>query len=451
MAEERGESRMPGDRGVDTERTPWGKVDRLRERMLRPGPQPSREEGARNQLERLYGAMVASVADKGYAATTVGDLLEISGVSRSSFYDLFRDKEDCFLATFDALLELGMAIVQTEMNGEGTLEERARRGMRKMLESVVLQPAAADLCFNHPYDLGPRGHEALEKAMTRFGEIIGPALAELTEREPLPPQMVRALLGGAQLIIQVHLRRGEERDLPDLTDHMMDWALSYEAPPVSLRLTGRHPREFESHPPAFVNYSQPERIVRALAAVAGERGYPAVTIAEIAARAQMSQATFYANFDDKEAALLATLDSAAAQAMAVMGPAARRSPDWPNALRAGFGALCVFSATEPDFARLANVEASAAGPKALAQRDRSLEQMRVLMKPGFMLNPDVPLFVADAIIGAVWGLFYQTIVGTGPQGMPEIAPLASYIALSPFIGAEAAAEVANGDGRGPRD
>ena len=353
MAEERGESQMPADGGVDAERTPWGKVDRLRERMLRPGPQPSREEGARNQLERLYGAMVASVADKGYAATTVGDLLEISGVSRSSFYDLFRDKEDCFLATFDALLELGMAIVQTEMNGEGTLEERARRGMRKMLESVVVQPAAADLCFNHPYDLGPRGHEALEKAMTRFGEIIGPALAELTGREELPPQMVRALLGGAQLIIQVHLRRGEERDLPDLADHMMDWALSYEAPPVPLRLTGRHPREFESHPPAFVNYSQPERIVRALAAVAGERGYPAVTIAEIAARAQMSQATFYANFDDKEAALLATLDSAAAQAMAVMGPAARRSPDWPNALRAGFGALCFFSATEPDFARLA--------------------------------------------------------------------------------------------------
>ena len=65
MAEERGESQMPADGGVDAERTPWGKVDRLRERMLRPGPQPSREEGARNQLERLYGAMVASVARQG--------------------------------------------------------------------------------------------------------------------------------------------------------------------------------------------------------------------------------------------------------------------------------------------------------------------------------------------------------------------------------------------------
>ncbi len=452
MAEERGESQMPADGGVDAERTPWGKVDRLRERMLRPGPQPSREEGARNQLERLYGAMVASVADKGYAATTVGDLLELSGVSRSSFYDLFRDKEDCFLATFDALLELGMAIVQTEMNGEGTLEERARRGMRKMLESVVVQPAAADLCFNHPYDLGPRGHEALEKAMTRFGEIIGPALAELSGREELPPQMVRALLGGAQLIIQVHLRRGEERDLPDLADHMMDWALSYEAPPVPLRLTGRHPREFESHPPAFVNYSQPERIVRALAAVAGERGYPAVTIAEIAARAQMSQATFYANFDDKEAALLATLDSAAAQAMAVMGPASRRSPDWPNALRAGFGALCFFSATEPDFARLAERRdlgrrAEGAGAaRPLDRADADPDETGLHAQPAMSRSSSPTRSSARSGASST-----RRSSARGRRRMPEIAPLASYIALSPFIGAEAAAEVANGDGRGPRD
>jgi AcrR family transcriptional regulator len=442
---------MPGEGRDAIDRTPWGKADRLRERMLRPGPQHSREEGARNQLERLYGATVACVADKGYAATTVGDLLELSGVSRSSFYDLFRDREDCFLATFDALMEMGIGIVNSELEGEGSLEERARRGLRRMFEAVALQPAAADLCYNHLYDLGPRGHEALQRAMETFGALIGPAIAEITGREELPPEMIRALLGGAQMIVQVHLRRGEEEKLPDLADHLMDWALSYEPPPVPLRLTGRHPREFEHYPPAFAAYSQPERIIRAFAAVAGERGYPAVTIAEIAARAQMSQATFYANFEDKEAALLATLDSAAAQAMAVILPAARRAPDWPNALRSGLGALCFFSATEPEFARLAAVETSAAGPRALAQRDRSIEQMRILMKPGFLLNPDVELFVADAIIGAVWGLFYQTIISKGPPGLPEIAPLASYIALSPFIGAEAAAEVANGDGRGPRD
>jgi AcrR family transcriptional regulator len=433
------------------ERTPWGDADRLRERMLRPGPQASPEEGARNQLERLYGAMVACVAEKGYSATTVGDLLDLSGVSRSSFYDLFRDKEDCFLATFDAILEMAVAIAEAEFEGEGDLEERARRALRKTFETIALQPAAADLCYNHPYDLGPRGQEALERAMTEFGALVGPTIAEISGREELPPEMIRALLGGAQMTVQVHLRRGEEGKLPDLADPLMDWALSYEKPPVPLRLTGRRPREFESYPPAFVAYSQPERIVRALAAVAGERGYPAVTIAEIAARAQMSQATFYANFADKEDALLAALDSAAAQAMAVIGPAARRSPDWPNALRAGLGALCFFAATEPDYARLAAIETSAAGQKALAQRDRSIEQMRILMKPGFMFNPDVELFVADAVIGAVWGLFTTTINNSGPKGMPDVSPLASYIALSPFIGAEAAAEVANGDGRGPRD
>ncbi len=171
---------MSGNAHGDVDRTPWGDADRLRERMLRPGPQPSRQGGARNQLERLYGAMVASVADKGYAATTVGDLLELSGVSRSSFYDLFRDKEDCFLATFDALLEMAIEIASTELEGEGTVEERARRALRRMFEAVVLQPAAADLCYNHPYDLGPRGHEALQRAMDHFGAVVGPAIADIT-------------------------------------------------------------------------------------------------------------------------------------------------------------------------------------------------------------------------------------------------------------------------------
>ena len=58
-------------------RTPWGNADQLRGRMLPPGPGRPREEVARNQRERLFGAMVACVAEKGYEATTVADLLEL--------------------------------------------------------------------------------------------------------------------------------------------------------------------------------------------------------------------------------------------------------------------------------------------------------------------------------------------------------------------------------------
>src|SRR6266576_3593372 len=79
--------------------TPWGESDSLRKRRLPPGPGRPREDVLAHQRERLFGAMVASVAMRGYRATTVGDLAEISGVSSRTFYDLFPDKEACFLAT----------------------------------------------------------------------------------------------------------------------------------------------------------------------------------------------------------------------------------------------------------------------------------------------------------------------------------------------------------------
>ena len=49
--------------------------------------------------------MVATVAEKGYEATTVADLVELSGVSRSAFYRHFADKQACFLAAIEALVE----------------------------------------------------------------------------------------------------------------------------------------------------------------------------------------------------------------------------------------------------------------------------------------------------------------------------------------------------------
>lgn len=432
-------------------RTPWGPAEKLRERALPPGPGTPREVGEKNQLDRVFGAMVACVANQGYEATTVRDLLELSGVSRSSFYSHFRDKEDCFLATLAALEKMGADVFYGGLDGEGTSREKAHRAVGRTLQAVAANPAAANLYNQTAYALGPRGRDALEKSMADFAPVLARAMAGITGREELPPKMIRAILGGAQFLVQVHLRRGEHERIPGLADPLIEWALGYEAPPTPLRLAGRQPKTVDSYPPAYVAYSPAERIIRALAATAGERGYPSVTIAEIAARAQMSQATFYAHFEDKEAALVAALDSSAMQTLAAVVPAARRAPDWPNGLRAGIGALCYFAAAEPDFARLATVETYAAGPKALEQRDTSIEMIRVLMHPGFKLaGKDFDPIVADAVLGAMWGLFYSQIVNEGPESMPEIAPLATYIGLSPFIGAEKAAAVANGDGRGSR-
>jgi len=73
------------------------------------------DEAEKNQRERLFAAMVARVAEQGYDATTVGDLVELSGVSRSAFYRHFSDKQACFIAAIESLVEPALATVSAGM------------------------------------------------------------------------------------------------------------------------------------------------------------------------------------------------------------------------------------------------------------------------------------------------------------------------------------------------
>jgi AcrR family transcriptional regulator len=440
---------MAGYGPAEMVQTPWGRADRLRERMLRPGPGMPREDVARSQRERLFAAAVAAVAGKGYEATTVADLLELSGVSRSAFYEHFRDKEDCVLATFAAVVEIVATALEQELSQDAPAEGRVRRSLALLFEAIAGQPATARLCFCDVYAVGERGRKAAEEAVERIAKAVGGTFAEI-RGEKVPDDMIKAMLGGVQSVVQGKMRRNEESSLPAATDALCEWALGYELPGAPLRLSGRRVRPAaDGRPPPFVAYSQAERIIRALAAGAGERGYPAVSIAEIAARASISQATFYSYFADKDSALEAALDSAGAQMLGVVLPAARRAPDWATAVRAAIGAICAFYAAEPDLARLVTVETYAAGDNALDLRDRAIGEIANLLQPGFEARPKLDPMIAQAALGAVWTLLYFRIVGGGPETLPPVAPLAAYMALAPFLGPEQAVEIANGDGRGP--
>ncbi len=430
-----------------SETTPWGDADHLRDRMLRPGPGIPREDVERSQRERLFAATVACVARNGYEATTVANLLELSGVSRSAFYRHFTDMDDCCVSTFEAVVDKALGLADDNLGGAGSLEGLSRGGLRAQLEMVVRQPNAAKFCFSDIYTVGERGRRAVDRATGSFEGMAGDTIGRLRDGDEALDGMVHGMLGGVQTIVQTKMRQGTVEALPEQTDDLLDWALAYESPSPQLRLAGRSTRP-NDQPRALVGHSQPERLIRALAAGAGERGYPAVTIAEIAARASVSQATFYSYFVDKNAALLAAVDSAGSQMLGVVMPAARRAPDWPNGIRAAIGSLCAFYAAEPDLARLAVVETYAAGPAALELRDHANAEVQGLLDPGLLAFPAVKQIVADAVFGAVWTLLYARIVNEGPQALPQIAPLATYMVLAPFLGMEGAVRVSNGDGRG---
>lgn len=438
-----GGAEIPGYRPPSMVRTPWGDAGQLRERKLPPGRGTPREEAERNQRERLFAAIVATVDEKGYEATTVADLVKLSGVSRSAFYRHFEDKQACFLAAIEALVEPTLRRIADEA-GAAAEPQRAERAFELLIELIVRQPAAAKMCIVEVYAAGPEGAALVDRMMDSATELAQRLLEQDPKHQGLPPDLVRAIVGGIQKVIHKRLYRGKEEELVELAPQLWDWVFRYPVPPGPLKATRRRNVKalpFEERQAAA---NPPERILRALASVVAEKGYPGATVAETVERAQTSQRTFYEHFKNKEDAIVAALDSGSAHMLAAALPAFRRAPDWQHAVHDTIEAMFAFGAEEPEYARLGGVEMYAAGKRALDQREVVTEGMEGLLAPGYELAPDTPPIAAEAVGGALYSLLYDHVNKRGPETLPDLVPTLVYVTLAPFLSAEEAYEVAIG-------
>lgn len=428
--------------------TPWGDATSLRDRRLPPGRSTSREEVRRNQRERLFAAMVASCEERGCEQTSVADVLEISGVSRATFYAHFNDKVDCLAAATRECLRLGIEAIGERVSGERSAEKQARAALEAFVEVIVAQPAAARMCLVEAYGIGEAGALPVLEAVEAIVQIAQETLEQMPDRKGMPLELTRALIAGIHRVVYERLQERREAELPGMVDMLWDWAMSYPVPPRPL-WRRRRARVMEPTPmPPFAAFEPEQRIIRGFAAAVAAKGYSETTIADVATAASISQGTFYEHFDSKDDAMLAALDSSGAQMLAAALPRARRAKDWPAAARGAIEASCAFLAAEPDFARLRAVAVYAAGREAIALRnDGGTAMLRTVLGPAFEDTPDVPELTLEALVGAIYGAIFDRLADDGPDALPEVAPLLTYLALAPFLGGETACAVATGDGR----
>jgi AcrR family transcriptional regulator len=434
---------VPGYRPPTMVRTPWGDAAQLRDKKLRPGRGTPRDEAERNQRERLFAAMVATVGEKGYEATTVADLVKLSGVSRSAFYKHYDDKQTCFLAAVEAMVEPALRRIGSDKSAPAGVE-RAQKAFASLMELIVSQPAAAKMCIVEVYAAGPDGAALVDRTIDSATALTARLLEQVPERKGLPIELVRALVGGIQKTIHKRLYRGQEEQLPALVPQLWDWLFSYPVPPGPLKATRRRVIKAVPFAERQAQSNPPERLLRALAAVVADKGYPDTTVAEIVERASTSQRTFYEHFKNKEDAIVAALDSGSAHMLAAALPAFRRAPDWPHAVHDTQEAMFAFGAEEPEYARLGGVEMYAAGKRALDQREAVTEGMEGLLAPGYELKPDTPPIAAEAIGGALYSLLYDHVNKKGPETLPDLVPTLVYVTLAPFLSRDGAYEVAIG-------
>lgn len=424
-------------------RTPWGESEDLKARRLPPGPSTPREQVLRIQRERILGAMVAAVEERGYGETRVADLVRISGVSRRDFYEHFLNLEECFLAAFDHLVAAAAKEITAAYRQPGAWDERLQAAFRRLIELVMEQPAAARMCLVEVYAVGQAGIARHTQLMRRCERIVRRAAAESPERAQLPPMVIRALVGGLMKVVRSRLRRREEQTLPELLPGLVRWALCYHTPPGKLPRRKLKPPA-EDQPIRYQVRSQTERLHAAVAKAVAAKGYGKLTISDIVAGAGISWSTFYEHFATKEEAFLAAHREGTQQVFMAALPYFERAPDWETAVADGFWGLLSYIVAEPEWARLGIVETFGASARALEQLDQAIELFQGPLAPGFERRPDADPIFGEAIGGAIWSVFYDQLTRRGPETIGEVLSPVVFVALAPFVGDERAYAVASG-------
>lgn len=197
----------------------------------------------RSQRERLLEAAIRVVAEKGYAATTVADLTREAGISRTTFYAMFDDKEGCFLAAYDRIVDVLVRRVAAAYESEGTWPERARAGLTALLEALAEEPDVARLALVDVGAAGPAAQRRFRAALQRLTPFFDEGRDFAPGGRNLPANTSRMAIGAVAGLIADELTEERAEDLPELlSDVLFATLVPYIGPEAAAREVGEKGR-----------------------------------------------------------------------------------------------------------------------------------------------------------------------------------------------------------------
>lgn len=190
---------------------------------LTGGPHGIAPERVREiQRERLLRAMTEVVAREGYAETTVRKLLAQARASRRTYYDLWVDKEDCYLDAYGVIADKLTARAADAFERGETPRERVRLAVEAIAGFCVEQPDSACACIVEGLAAGQAARAKRTELIDAIAATIAPALAELRPDAPSSALAARATVGGILELLYGPLARRDVKALRDLSEQIGD-------------------------------------------------------------------------------------------------------------------------------------------------------------------------------------------------------------------------------------
>lgn len=189
---------------------PGARAGRDPARAIKRGPRSMTPEAvAATQRERLYDALVHTVAEKGYASARVSDICAAAGVTRPAFYALFGGKEDAFLNTYRHGTAVVLRMMDQAYAAAADWRAGTRAALKVLLDVLASVPAFATMAIVEIDAAGPDARRVRTELLGRFAHFFADA-------PPAPDGLVETLVGGVYATIYGHVSAGRVADLPEL-------------------------------------------------------------------------------------------------------------------------------------------------------------------------------------------------------------------------------------------
>jgi AcrR family transcriptional regulator len=440
---------------IDDERTS------ARARSESVDTQQTGERRREDQRSRLLEAIVEVVAEAGYPGARIGDISARAGVSRATFYQLFENKEACFLAAHRKLVERLTADTASAIAG-GDPARAIDELFGALIDYARREPLAYGFLTHESMLAGPSSLEQRDRLMSQLAEQVDQVQRSVAGKTQLPELPTSILLGGLVRVLGMHMRRGHY-DSAELLAELLKWVECYRVADAGLGAgraairqaapSGRRavvgglapaplPRGRHRLPPALVGRVQRERILHATADVIYAKGYEDATVADIVASAGVSREVFYSHFHSRSDAFTATHKLVFEQMMATAaGAFIASSAQWPERVWDSWSAATTFVVGTPSLAHFAFVESYALGPSIARRTDEAVIAFTVFLRDGHRYVPDgaePPASLTSAIAGAVMETTSFYIRRARAAELFSVLPLMVYMILTPFVGARAA-------------
>jgi AcrR family transcriptional regulator len=195
-----------------------------------PSVQPHLGSVTERQRARMLDAITSVVADKGYVAATVADIVRSARVSRRTFYEQFASKEECFLESYRYGIEVLVERIQDAARAAADEGWRAElhAGVRAYLGVLVSEPRFARTHMLELHAAGARAQTARDDALRRFAAMYRRTFeAAARERDGLPlphDQLLFILASGVDQLVCARVREAPLGRLPELEDAIVQAA-----------------------------------------------------------------------------------------------------------------------------------------------------------------------------------------------------------------------------------